>query len=38
VHSIEDGSTARITVAIALLVVAIVVIVSLADCARYLTT
>ncbi|MEV2220415.1 PH domain-containing protein [Nocardia vinacea] len=38
VHSIEDGSTARITVAIALLVVAIVVIVSLAACARYLTT
>nr|WP_306306521.1 PH domain-containing protein [Nocardia vinacea] len=38
VHSIEDGSTARIAVAIALLVAAIVVIVSLAACARYLTT
>ncbi|WP_433603346.1 PH domain-containing protein [Nocardia sp. CA-135953] len=38
VHSVEDGSTARIAVAIALLVVAIVVIVSLAACARYLTT
>nr|WP_329413189.1 PH domain-containing protein [Nocardia vinacea] len=38
VHSVEDGSTALIAVAIALLVVAIVVIVSLAACARYLTT
>ncbi|WP_084509541.1 PH domain-containing protein [Nocardia pseudovaccinii] len=38
VHSIEDGSAALIAVTIAVLVVAIVVIVSLAACARYLTT
>jgi putative membrane protein len=38
VHNIEDGSAALIAVAIAVLLVAIVVIVSLAACARYLTT
>ncbi len=38
VHSIEDGSAVLIAVITALLVCSIVVIVSLAACARYLTT
>jgi putative membrane protein len=38
VHDIQDGSTVFVAVAIALLVVAVVTLVSLAACARYLAT